>query len=569
MRAFLFLLFTAIQIGAATTSYYIDPDYSGGGSTGAAATPWTSTASINWTTINSSLASGPVNIYCSALKADGTTQQSLAVYFHIQRHDSSDNRLTVDGHSFYNANVATPLWTANPTAIAIAYTNGHVFKLTGNGSQALGWARGDTSSETTFGGTNFVCIRSHVSGAANKPMSGASWTNYWDPHGSAGSAWATATAYFCGCKQDNVTMRGFEASGNGTRIGMLGDNLIYEYVSAHDCIDVGAMVSVLYTSFPDSAAAVTISAPNTNLIIRNFYINNTSAEGLYIGSINPDAAEQFQCDHGNQIDQMQIRDGFIGRTGTGGGQGDGIDCKNGITSLSISNIEIFSCSNSQYSVNVPQTFLDADMHFVIESCWIHGNTNGAVDSHVGIYAASSTVSCSPAVVKGYNGVTMRNNIIEGCKAGILASSTGNAKNIYVYNNNIRNITDLGIDFDNTDGGGQVINNIVWGCNGGGNQNAFTSLTESSNNAYAGSWSGTCVSCLSSVTGSHFTSESTSDYSLASGAPERNAGATVPGFTWDKTGFGRPNSTAWDIGPYEQAGFDLFTGPQLIRHWRRK
>ena len=47
------------------TTYYVDPLYSGGGSTGAPAHPWTTLAS-GWSTINTSLASGAVTVYLSA-----------------------------------------------------------------------------------------------------------------------------------------------------------------------------------------------------------------------------------------------------------------------------------------------------------------------------------------------------------------------------------------------------------------------------------------------------------------------------------------------------------------------
>lgn len=52
------------------------------------------------------------------------------------------------------------------------------------------------SSEVTGTDSNvYTCIKGHMSAAANKPVTGANYTDYWKLAGSTGGAWVTATAY--------------------------------------------------------------------------------------------------------------------------------------------------------------------------------------------------------------------------------------------------------------------------------------------------------------------------------------------------------------------------------------
>ena len=91
-----------------------------------------------------------------------------------------------------------------------------------------------------------------------------------------------------------------------------------------------------YTSYPDDSSLLKSSQrPSTNITLRNFRIERTYGEGIYFGSINPDAPAAFQCTHGNQHSHILIEDFLIDHPGVNGAQGDGIDCKNGITYLTI------------------------------------------------------------------------------------------------------------------------------------------------------------------------------------------------------------------------------------------
>jgi hypothetical protein len=136
----------------ASTNFYVDPDWTGPQS-GTASQPWATLASSAWTAINSALANGDVTIYFSALKANGVTQQSAARFIQCRRTDYSAHRLTMDGYSFYNSSETSPNWLANPEPdIAVAYLSGKVFKTTGNGTMALGWARQDGNDFVSHNG---------------------------------------------------------------------------------------------------------------------------------------------------------------------------------------------------------------------------------------------------------------------------------------------------------------------------------------------------------------------------------------------------------------------------------
>src|SRR5438093_484311 len=112
--ALLFLLMCLPVHCLALTSYYIDPDYTGGTRTGNAATPCQSltntVTNTPWTVINTALASDDVTVYWSARNASVDTAQLNTVVVNINRTDSSTHRLTLDGMSFYNTSDSSPSW---------------------------------------------------------------------------------------------------------------------------------------------------------------------------------------------------------------------------------------------------------------------------------------------------------------------------------------------------------------------------------------------------------------------------------------------------------------------------
>lgn len=474
----------------AATSFYIDPDWTGVKS-GEKSRPFKVLDSSAWHKINAALASGDVTIYFSALKTDGVNQQSRGWFVECRRTDYSTNRLTLDGYSFYNSNERTPNWLPNPEPdIAVAYTTGKVFKITGDRSMALGWTRSGGNDFVTHNGLVYCCIESHLASADNEPGVGPNWTLYWDQHGTSGPKWSAGNAFKCYVKQNNITLRGFEITGAGARASVNGDNLIWEYNYIHDVTGIGPALALLYTSHPDSSSAQIVSRPSANLIFRNFRIERTYGEGFYLGAINPDAPASFQAAHGNQHSQILIENFVIIRPGANGGQGDGIDGKNGVTYLNITLGDISGFGANGNGINVPYSATNVDQHILVERNFIHDSTFDANGAQVAVHA--ETGGASSTSLYGYNGVTIRNNIVANCRTGIqFSGSTGQPATYgYIFNNTIYNVTpNSGLVVDTNISNTMVKNNFVFG---GANPRAVidSSGVASDYNAHDGKWSST-------------------------------------------------------------------------------
>jgi len=550
--AVLIFLGNASAVIGATTSYYVDPDWAGTQS-GTTAQPWASLDSTKWVTINTALSNGPVNLYLSALKANGTTNQSKAWFLEIRRYDPSANRLTVDGYSFYNTNTTTPSWISNPnTNIATAYTNFQLFKLTGSGSEAIGWSRDAGNDFVLNGGLAYCCIKSHLASSDNQPGVGASWTNFWDQHGSASTPWASGATYKCYPKQDNVTLRGFEIT---DRVGIAGDNLIYEYINSHNVSGGSPAIGVLYTTYPDGPGLAINSRWSTNMTLRNFQIYRCKGEGLYIGSINPDATEAFQVAHGNQHRQILVTNAWIFHPGYYGDQGDAIDCKHGVVDLRIvdCNLEGFDANG----INMPHTATSATpQNNIVERCYIHDSVN-VVDGVQNSIVFQTGGETSTGMY-GYLGATVRNCVFSRNKNGIfIAGSAGKVfDGINLYNNTVYAIANSGIVISGSGGlitNCLVTNNFVF-LTGNPRGDISSTGVKSDYNAHDGTWT-------SAAEGAHTLTLSTANALLSvvntntpdlhlSGTPATlvDAGATIASFSDDKDQLAR--GAAWDIGAYE-------------------
>jgi hypothetical protein len=483
----LFLGVVSASYCEASTNFYVDPDWTGAQS-GTASQPWSTLTSSAWTTINSALINSDVTIYFSALRADGVTQQSVARFIQCKRTDYGPNRLTLDGYSFYNSSETFPNWLPNPDAdISHAYLSHRVFKITGDGSSALGWTRYDGNDFVTHNGLAYCCIESHLASADNEPGVGPNWTLYWDQHGTSGAEWSSGAAYKCYVKQNNITLRGFEMTGSYARSAVNGNNLIWEYNYIHDVTMIDPGLALLYTSAPDSSSAQIISRPSTNLIFRNFRIERTKGEGFYLGSINPAAPAAFQAAHGNQHSHILIENFVIDHPAANGGQGDGIDCKNGITYLTIRLGEIVGFGPSGGSgIQLPYSATNIDEHILVERVFVHDSVAGA---SYGIHA--QTGGANSTSLYGYNGVTIRNNIVANCLAGIqfAGDTTAGQPATFgsIFNNTIYNISpNCGLVVNTNVTNTVVQNNFVF-CGANPRGLIGSSGVVSDYNAHDGTW----------------------------------------------------------------------------------
>src|SRR5437667_6217848 len=123
------LMIVIVSRANAQATFYVDPDYTGSTRTGSASQPWHSlsdTVTNNpWTTINSSLASGAVNVWFSARKAGSDTDQTSGDALNIDRTNTSINRLYLSGNEFYNANTSSPNWQPYSGVSKYAITVGY------------------------------------------------------------------------------------------------------------------------------------------------------------------------------------------------------------------------------------------------------------------------------------------------------------------------------------------------------------------------------------------------------------------------------------------------------------
>lgn len=505
--------FLLIIIGVALTikitqaqipiEFYIDPDWTGTKS-GTQSEPW-STLNVNaWTAINNALVNGDVIVYFSALESDGTTQETIAK-IDVERSNTNTNRLTIDGYAKYNTNDIAPNWANNPTLIENAYIAGKVLKLTGQSSSALGWWRGSTYP-----------------------------------------------------KQDYITMRGFEITGSGARTGFAGDYVIAEYLYIHDITTIGPAIHILYTFNDigcDDVVLDRIMPPSHDMIIRNVRIVNNYGEAIYVGSVNPDCPTSIQCAMGNEHSDITIENVYISGAGINGAQGDGIDLKNGLTNVTIRNVEITSY-RGMGGIILPKTYTPTvNQNILIENVYIHDSANSGGGGTEAEKAINGTSGTNPNCSWGYNGITIRNNIIDTNKNGIDITGSDVFENIYIYNNTVYNNNSMnGILLSGVDANAVIRNNLVF--NNDGNEVSFSGTgIDSDYNAYYGIWgyasegSNSINMTLAQRDGA-IINAAAGNFQPVLSSILINVGALISSFSNDYIGVIRPQGSVWDIGAYE-------------------
>jgi hypothetical protein len=419
---------------------------------------------------------------------------------------------------------------------------------------ALGWTRVDGNDFVTRNGLVYCCIESHLASSDNEPGVGANWQLYWDQHGTSGApAWSSGTTYKCYPKQNNVTLRGFEITGTRARSDLAGDNLVWEYNYIHDVTGIGPGLLLDYTSHPDSSAAQIIARPSTNLIFRNFRIERTYGEGFYLGAINPDAPAAFQLAHGNQHSHILIENFLIDHPGANGGQGDGIDGKNGITYLTIRLGEIRGFGANGNGINLGESATNTDQHILVERNFIHDSTHDAFGAQRAIHA--QTGDATGTSMYGFNGVTIRNNIIANCAFGIqFSGDTGQPATYgFVFNNTVYN---AGLAVDTNVSNCVVKNNFVFGGGDPRGQIASSGVV-SDYNAHDGNW-------ISSSEGPHtlalgtkeallsVVNASNEDFRPRTNSVLKRKAFTIPGFSDDFYQKSRESGN-WNMGAVQMSG----------------
>ncbi len=271
------LLVLVVSPAWALTPYYVDPNW-GGTQSGSAAQPWTAP---NWSTINTTLATDDVVVYFAARLSTSDTNVTSTSPISVNRTDTSSHRLTLDGISQYNTSEVSPSWTAyvTPTASDPKWNSSH-FQITGTTP---------ISTETT--------------------------------------------AFPSVCNHD-ITIQGFRlirTEGQNVNLGYTG-NLTFQY----NVLSSGAAGTYGPGIFAGPANSGTGCAGGhgpDNVSILNNWNQSSFGECIYIGggTADPPAPGVNQTTGDNYLIQGNKLQGCA----ASGGQGDGIDVKDGHTNLRI------------------------------------------------------------------------------------------------------------------------------------------------------------------------------------------------------------------------------------------
>lgn len=502
---FLIAILLSITVADAATTYYVDSDWTGTQS-GTQAQPW---KTVNWTTVNTSLASSDVTVYFSARKAGSDTDQMYSASGSTtvpdsldgtSKTDSSGHVLTLDGSSFYNTSDATPSWTA--------YNN--VSTITVAGRAVL------TNAVSKCRLNSFI-----TQDCANAPAASP--------------------------KHSNIILHGFHCVGNdgNKAITLNGDNFTVENCEVEQTASAsnGPGILVVPTADGSHQGSSCFAPKETNIVIRFCVVHDTYGEAIYVGG-GGDNGSGGQASPGTQgypsHDQIYVTNNVIYSAGTRGAQGDGIDFKGGLTNYKIIG-NVVTNNADILAAGIRGIVAQGEVTGTNCFCLIEGNYLRANKSEDGAIALSNSYG-------NHNGDVIRNNVIADDTVGGGIRVYPTQGTILLYNNTIVSNAQNAIIAD----GGSTIaatNNIF--LSNVGNQVSTGGTYSDDYTAYNGTLgvSAGSHSITTTVAGS-FTAAGTGDYSLLSGAPEKEAGLAIGSFSADINLATRPQGTLWDIGAYE-------------------
>lgn len=505
-------------VAEAGTKFYVDSDWTGTKS-GTASRPFSTLDTSAWSTINTALASGDVTVYFSAREAGSDTndyydtagnrtQREIDLN---KRTDSSSNRLTFDGKSFYNTSDSSPSWSAyigsnmcvvrdfcsqNTTRTKISNITIHGFRILCN----------DTTKAVSISGDNFTLENCDIS------------------HGS-----------------------GSEGTSGGP------------------CILINPSANAAH------GGSNSWSDPLNNITIQNNKIHDTNGEGIYVGGGGHNMGEvgDGYPSHSN----ISILNNEIYNTAVYGGQGDGIDVKGGVQGLIVRGNNIYEqniagavrgivCQGQTVppdsNGNTLQTH--AGVLQVYERNYIHDST--AIHEGIAIVDTWGVPS----------GVVIRNNILSNLSDSSESAGYGMAlyasqDQVLVQSNTVYNCSN--VSFIGSTGGSYLLrNNLMINNNAGGNQvNLVHGTINSDYNAHSHTWE-------NSSEGAHSIALSSGDvirslvnpvggnFHLLAGAPVTGRASVQTTFSDDHSGATRGSS--WDIGAFNYTHAGPPSAPANLR-----
>jgi parallel beta-helix repeat protein len=486
-----------VNPASSQTAFYVDPSFAGLGD-GSATSPWTNLpddeSGPEWTSVNAALGSGPVIIYFPARQAGADQSQELNTAIFVHRTDTGSHRLTLDGMSKYNTNVANPSWAD--------YSGSSRFRVNMTSSYACCFSIG--------------------------------WTGPSDG----------------GAKQHHVTMRGFEVTGRGARITWGGDHDVLEHIWSHDVTDLGATVQFdgAVTYYPECRDV----GRSHDITIRGNVIERGIGEGIYIAGTYTSTVYGGCPSYGNTHWNILVEGNVVRDPGWNGDEGDGMDLKGGLQNVTVRGNVFANMHNAGEGGAIPSegAFGMAPTNYLFEGNTMSGGAGSpdATSFSGGIVAAGQNgIIIRNNLIYGTPGA-----------CGIYLDGEGGFPilDAVVYNNTLYGNA-AGICFFETHGATLRNNLLVGNGNGTDPQMGFGSSDglDSDYNLLAPTGSGFAEGAHSitpSSTAGIFASPSSGDFRLVLGSPavDRGEDLSSTGFAVDSAGVSRPQGAGWDIGAYE-------------------
>lgn len=516
LRKFLILLTLLAPISAfAAGPYYVDSSATGSTKAGTAANPACSLYNLT-----------------TAIRADRAAAGSadIIVYFSA-RQASTDANEVYTGNSGGGCSTGASAGQIDLLALLSTTSSTHYLILDGQ-------SKYNTDTTNGTGGTG-------------------SWADY-----SGSSKAETRTIYSQNSGHNKISyikLKGINVVANVTKgVAICGDHTVVQNIEiSHTMASLNTgQVGLLIVPTADGSheGSGEFCPVMDDVQILNNYIHDTDGEGIYVGGGGCSSADSTGAGAGCQgfpAHTNVIVDGnTINCSGCLGNQGDGIDIKGGLVSLRVSNNTITAMQGTPRCI-VTQGARNSDPDPAIT---IYNNTcyNSGVDDSGIVFADSWGTP---------RGITTFNNKIYGLTP--IAGGAGTAWGIRVYsctapftiaNNVIYNNNNEGLVLGSCNA--TIKNNALLANKSSGAQTSLSGTYTSTNNAYGGSWVGTCTSCQSGLASGDFVSVSTADFRPANTSSKlyvNGADLTSLGVTeldTDFAGNNRPNGGSWDIGAYQ-------------------
>ena len=364
---------------------------------------------------------------------------------------------------------------------------------------------------------------------------------------------------------NNITINGFRLITTSSQIANLTyiKNLIFKNNEGSAAVGSAGGPGV-YVGPANDGPGCGGNGPDHVQVLNN-NIHDTFGECLYIGASTADPPGGGGAV--NTGDDYLIQGNTLTNCGIRGGQGDGIDVKDGHTNLRIIN-------NTLRWPNIGQYGCDCSAIILESGDLVDGNYIEAPQKN-GIYSGAGWDN-----TVGRNALIIRNNVVVNITAGPghrngielegASSATYQWSNTRVYNNSIYKTVDACVEIGAPQGPVTVTNNIFQECGGNGVSNAAAAiLTTHDYNQYfniAGSAlanAGVSTSCANIATveprsmcgDPKFVSTSppyaATNFKLQATSPVLARGAVIGSFTTDY--YGNLRGLSWDKGAIQLTG----------------